>query len=99
MVTDAELRAQVQAMLQEAIPLAIDSLSKTAISPKTSPTERLKSIELLLRVANSDSSFGSNARSVLSEAVPFLEKIIKSHPSRRVLLGAIKEALRIAKLK
>lgn len=100
MTTEAEF----QAVLEDLLPTAVKALKDIAIGPKTSATNRLKVIEMLLRVARAPSrprasqayvAAAREARTALPEALSFLKEIIKTHKSERIRSRATKLAAQI----
>jgi hypothetical protein len=98
---------ELQTMIRATIPGTVKSMGEIATAAKASATNRLKAIELLLRVAwgptnrpsePSDVVNQRNARTALSRAEPFLQQIITSHKSRRIRAQAAKLADSIAKI-
>jgi hypothetical protein len=107
MATDADMRAMVQDMLIGSVPRIVESMGEMATRPKTSATNRLQAIEILLRIAvgpsgrpreQTDIVASADASTALSRAVPFLDEIVKSHTSARIRTRALKLAVRISNL-
>jgi hypothetical protein len=86
----------------------VKNMSKVATDSDAAPRERLKAIELMLRIAigpskrpalDSDVVAGRNALNALSDATICLRQIITSTKSERVRSRAAELAIRIANLK
>jgi hypothetical protein len=99
---------EAQAMLRAAIPGIVKSMRQVATDTNTSATERLKAVELLMRVISgpvgrpaeqTDIDAGREAHTAVLEAVPLVEAIGRSHKSARLRSKALKLANRIDGLK
>jgi hypothetical protein len=91
-------KADIRSMGHDAIPGVVKSMGRIAIDAKAKRTNRLKAIEILLRVADGDHPAGVEARKALTRVGPFLEDVIKSEDGKRNNLKAVKLAERIADL-
>jgi hypothetical protein len=100
-------RDEMQERLRDLLPAAVASSAKTATNPKTAATNRLKSIELLLRIVRGpttrvgdyrDAANADAAHKALVRAAPFLDQIAKTHPSNRVRSRAGKLRAAIGKI-
>jgi hypothetical protein len=98
---------EMQEMLRGSLPKVAASLAKIATDPKGSATRRLKSIELLLRLARGpttrtadyrDAANARVAREALVPAVPFLDQLAKEHSSDRIRSRAAKLRAAISKI-
>jgi len=101
MITDPK----IQKMIREALPGIVKTIDKTANNPEAKPANRIKAVELLLRVALSPSNhpvntaaLKSNAEAALVRLVPFLTGVVKSNKHGRNYLKAVQALLLIAKL-
>jgi hypothetical protein len=95
MTTDREVQARLQALRLE----AFKACCKMVTEPNTAATNRLKGVELLLRVARGPSEPSAReARTALALSVPFLDQIAKSHTSERIRSRATRLADRAREL-
>ena len=103
MLTGAEVRARLQAILNA----AVKGMSDRATGASTSAPQRLAAIEALMRVVEgpkkrpsdpSDIARGCDARAALSRAAPLLEQMATSHTTARVRARAAKLVIRIGEL-
>jgi hypothetical protein len=98
------IEAEVQKIMNDALPAIVKSMGKIATDANASATNRLEAIGILLRVVRGPNNCAADivaardARIALSEADPFLEQIFESHKSRRIRARATKLAGHISKL-
>jgi hypothetical protein len=98
------IEAEVQKIMDDALPAIVKNMRKIATDANASATNRLEAIGVLLRVVRgpnnctADIAAGRDAQVALSDAGPFLEQIVKSHKSKLIRARAIKLASHISKL-
>jgi hypothetical protein len=98
------IEAEVQKIMDDALPAIVKSMAKIATDANASATNRLEAMGILLRVVRgpnncaADIAAGRDAQIALSDAAPFLEQIVKSHKSKRIRWRAAKLTSHISRL-
>jgi len=100
-------KRDIQAVLRTNLPVVVKNMSKVANDSNAAQRERLKAIELLLRVAmgpsdraadDTDVVAARDARNALSDTAIYLEQVINSTKSKRIRLRAVELANGVGKL-
>jgi hypothetical protein len=98
------IEAEVQKIMDDALPAIVKSMGKIATDANASATNRLEAMGILLRVVRgpnncaADIAAGRDAQIALSDAAPLLEQIVKSHKSKRIRWRAAKLTSHISRL-
>jgi hypothetical protein len=98
------IEAEVQKIMDDALPAIVKSMGKIATDANASATNRLEAMGILLRVVRgpnncaADIAAGRDAQIALSDAAAFLEQIAKSHKSKRIRWRAAKLTNHISRL-
>ena len=98
------IEAEVQKIMDDALPAIVKSMGKIATDANASATNRLEAMGILLRVVRgpnncaADIPAGRDAQIALSDAAPFLKQIVRSHKSKHIRARATTLTRHISKL-
>ena len=98
MATDPA-KQRPRAALDKAIPVTVKRMSGLAIGSETSAPNRLKAVEMLLRVARTSHPSAADARAALRRALRPLGKVAATHPSLAINAKATRLIAAINKLR